>query len=45
MLKSCSDLQIPQIPIQVSICGMCWTNRFNLQWLHLTSYRIWRICC
>ena len=41
-LRCWLGLQIPQISIQSSICGMCWTNKSNPWRPHLATYRT---CC
>ena len=33
------DLQIPQISVQSSICGTCWTNKSDPWRPHLATYR------
>jgi len=39
--RCCPGIQTPQISIQLSIFGKCWTNKFDPWRLHLTTYRTW----
>jgi len=41
--RCCSGLQIPQISIELSICGMCWTNKFDPWRLYFAAYRTWSL--